>query len=140
MADGKKVKWGVLGVASIAMRKVIPGMQKGALSEVAAIASRDLQKAKTAARDLGIPKAYGSYEELLADREIDAIYNPLPNHLHVPWSIRAAEAGKHVLCEKPISMTVNECRTLIDARDRTGIKIGEAFMVRSHPQWRKAFD
>jgi predicted dehydrogenase len=96
----KKVKWGVLGAASIAARKVIPGMQKGVYSEIAAIASRDKKKAEEAARKLGIPKAYGSYEELLQDREIEAIYNPLPNHLHVPWSIKAAEAGKHVLCEK----------------------------------------
>ena len=131
----KKVKWGVLGAASIAVRKVIPSMQKGAYSEIAAIASRDKKKAEEAARKLGIPKAYGSYQELFQDREIEAIYNPLPNHLHVPWSIKAAEAGKHVLCEKPISMTVAEARTLLSARDRTGMKIGEAFMVKTHPQW-----
>jgi predicted dehydrogenase len=110
-------------------------MQKGAYCEIAAIASRDKKKAEEAARKLGIPKAYGSYEELLEDTEIDAIYNPLPNHLHVPWSITAAEAGKHVLCEKPISLSVAEARTLIAARDRTGVKIGEAFMVKTHPQW-----
>jgi predicted dehydrogenase len=110
-------------------------MQKGEWSEVAAIASRDKAKAEKAAKELGIPKAYGSYEELLADPEIEAIYNPLPNHLHVPWSIKAAEAGKHVLCEKPLSMTVAEARQLIAARDRAGVKIGEAFMVRTHPQW-----
>jgi predicted dehydrogenase len=133
-----KVRWGILGVARIATVKVIPAMQRGAYSDIVAIASRDLQKARSAAGDLGIPKAYGSYEELLADPEIEAIYNPLPNHLHVPWSIRAAEAGKHVLCEKPVSMTVAECRTLIDARNRTGVKIGEAFMVRTHPQWLRA--
>src|SRR6267143_936668 len=131
----KKVKWGVLGAASIAVRRVIPGMQKGAYSEVAAIASRDKKKAEEAARKLGIPKAYGSYEELLQDREIEAIYNPLPNHLHVPWSIKAAEAGKHVLCEKPISLTVAEAKTLLEARERCGVKIGEAFMVKTHPQW-----
>src|SRR6202171_5377347 len=131
----KKVKWGVLGAASIAVRKVIPGMQKGACSEIIAIASRDKKKAEEAARRLGIPKAYGSYEELLQNQEIEAIYNPLPNHLHVPWSIKAAEAGKHVLCEKPISMTVAEARTLLAARDRTRVKIGEAFMVKTHPQW-----
>ena len=133
-----KVRWGVLGVAKIATVKVIPAMQRGACSEVVAIASRDPEKARRAAADLGIPKAYGSYEELLADPDIDAIYNPLPNHLHVPWSIRAAEAGKHVLCEKPVAMSVAECRTLMDARDRTGVKIGEAFMVRTHPQWLRA--
>ncbi len=131
----RKVKWGVLGVASIATRKVIPGMQKGSLCEVSAIASRDLQKAQTAAKELGIAKAYGSYEELLADPQVDAIYNPLPNHLHVPWSARAAEAGKHVLCEKPIGCDADEARELINVRDRTGVKIGEAFMVKTHPQW-----
>ena len=133
-----KVRWAVLGVAKIATAKVIPAMQKGEWSEVVAIASRDLDKAATAAGKLGIRKAFGSYEEALADPEIEAIYNPLPNHLHVPWSIRAAEAGKHVLCEKPIALSVAECRTLIAARDRTGVKIGEAFMVRTHPQWIRA--
>ena len=131
----RKVKWGVLGVASIATRKVIPGMQKGDWSEIAGIASRDLKKAEDAARTLGIPKAYGSYDEMLADPEIEAVYNPLPNHLHVPWSIKAAEAGKHVLCEKPLSLNVAEGRTLLEARDRCGVKIGEAFMVKTHPQW-----
>jgi predicted dehydrogenase len=130
-----KVKWGVLGAASIAMRRVIPGMQKGAWSEITAVASRDKKKAEEAARKLGIAKAYGSYEELLRDGEVEAIYNPLPNHLHVPWSVRAAEAGKHVLCEKPISMSVAEAKTLLAARNRTGVKIGEAFMVKTHPQW-----
>jgi predicted dehydrogenase len=133
-----KVRWGILGVAKIATVKVISAMQRGTHSDIVAIASRDLEKARRAAADLGIPKAYGSYEELLADREIEAIYNPLPNHLHVSWSIRAAEAGKHVLCEKPVSLSVAECRTLLDARNRTGVKIGEAFMVRTHPQWLRA--
>jgi predicted dehydrogenase len=110
-------------------------MQQGRFSEITAIASRDLAKAQSAASELGIAKAYGSYEALLADPDIDAIYNPLPNHMHVPWSIQAAEAGKHVLCEKPIALSVAECRTLVDVRDKTGVKIGEAFMVRSHPQW-----
>jgi predicted dehydrogenase len=131
----KKVKWGVLGVASIATRKVIPGMQKGALSEIAAIASRDLSRAQAAARELGIRKACGSYQDLLADPEIEAIYNPLPNHLHVPWSIKAAEAGKHVLCEKPIGLNAVEVGELMRVRDRTKVKIGEAFMVKTHPQW-----
>jgi predicted dehydrogenase len=135
-----KVRWGVLGVASIAVRRVIPAMQKGARSEIAAIASRDGSKAKRAARDLGIPKAYGSYDELLADPEIDAIYNPLPNHLHVPWSIRAAEAGKHVLCEKPIGLTSGEAKSLLEIRDRTGVKVAEAFMVRCHPRWLRVRD
>ncbi|MDP9147469.1 MAG: Gfo/Idh/MocA family oxidoreductase [Acidobacteriota bacterium] len=133
-----KVKWGVLGAASIAVRKVIPGMQKGRWSEVAAIASRDLKKAQSAATQLKINKAYGSYEELLSDPEIEAVYNPLPNHLHVPWSIKAAEAGKHVLCEKPIALNATEARTLLVVGDRTGVKIGEAFMVKTHPQWLRA--
>ena len=136
----RKTRWGVLGVANIAVVKVIPAMQRGERSEIAAIASRDLGKAQQAAAKLGIPKAYGSYEELLADPEIDAIYNPLPNHLHVPWSIKAAEAGKHVLCEKPIGLSADEAKQLRDARDRTGVKIGEAFMVRTHPQWLKALE
>ncbi len=110
-------------------------MQQGKWSEVAAIASRDRRKAEETARALGIAKAYGSYEELLADPQIEAIYNPLPNQLHVPWSIKAAEAGKHVLCEKPLSLTVAEAKKLVAVRDRTGVKIGEAFMVRTHPQW-----
>jgi predicted dehydrogenase len=117
------------------MRQVIPAMQQSQLTAVTAIASRNLAKAREAASALNIPKAYGSYEELLADPEIDAIYNPLPNQLHVPWSIKAAEAGKHVLCEKPLSMNVAEARSLIAARDRTGVKIAEAFMIRSFPQW-----
>jgi predicted dehydrogenase len=134
----EKIRWGVLGVAAIAVKKVIPAMQKGKWSEVTAIASRDRKKAEEAARALGIPKAYGSYEELLADGAVDAIYNPLPNHMHVPWSVKCAAAGKHVLCEKPLSMTVAEARELIAARDRYGVKIGEAFMVRTHPQWLRA--
>ena len=129
------VRWGVLGVARIAMKKVIPAMQQSALTPVMAIASRDLAKARAAAAELGIAKAYGSYEELLADPDIDAIYNPLPNHLHVPWSAKAAEAGKHVLCEKPLGLSTAEVRELMAVRDRTGVKIGEAFMVHTHPQW-----
>lgn len=130
-----KVRWGVIGVARIATAKVIPAMQHSAICEVAAIASRDLAKATAAATALKIPKAYGSYEALLADPDIDAIYNPLPNHLHVPWTIRAAESGKHVLCEKPIALSAAEARRLIAVRDATGKQIQEAFMVRSHPQW-----
>ena len=116
-----KVSWGVLGVAHIAIKKVLPAMQSGEWCDVAAIASRDLSKAKHAAEQLGIRKAYGSYEELLADPGIEAIYNPLPNYLHVPWSINAAEAGKHVLCEKPIGLTVKEVASLLEVRDRTGV-------------------
>ena len=130
-----KLRWGVLSTANIGIKKVLPAMQLGQYTTVTAIASRDLAKAKKAADALGIEKAYGSYEELLDDPEIDAIYNPLPNQLHVPWTIKAAEAGKHVLCEKPLSLTVAEARTLLDVRERTGVKIGEAFMIRSYTQW-----
>src|ERR1700679_748669 len=131
----RKVRWGVLGAAKIAVEKVIPAMQRGEWCEIAAIASRDANKAEQAAGDLDIPKAYGSYEDLLADPEIEAIYNPLPNHLHVPWSIRAAEAGKHVLCEKPLAMTKAEALTLLARQKQAGVKIGEAFMIQTHPQW-----
>jgi predicted dehydrogenase len=133
-----KVRWGILGVANIGVKKVIPAMQQGREAEVVAIASRDAAKAREAAGRLGIPKAYGSYEELLHDPDVEVIYNPLPNHMHIEWSIRAAEAGKHVLCEKPLSMNVEEARQLLAARDRTGVKVGEAFMVRTHPQWVRA--
>ncbi|MGA2722242.1 MAG: Gfo/Idh/MocA family oxidoreductase [Bryobacteraceae bacterium] len=136
----QKVRWGVLGVSKIATTKVIPAMQRGEWCKIAGIASRDRAKAQEAARSLGIPKAYGSYEEMLEDPEIEAVYNPLPNHMHVPWSIRAAEAGKHVLCEKPIGMNVAETLELMAARDRTGVVMGEAFMVQSHPQWLRTME
>lgn len=136
----KKVKWGVLSTARIGVNKVIPGMQLGQWSEIVAIASRDGKKAESVARKLRISKAYWSYEDLLADPEIEAVYNPLPNHLHIPWSIKAAEAGKHVLCEKPIATTVHDAALLLDARNRAGVKIGEAFMVRTHPQWLRTRD
>jgi len=130
-----KLRWGVLSTAAIGLRKVIPAMQQGEYTSVVAIASRDLAKAQEAAKAQGIPTAYGSYEELLADPTIDAIYNPLPNQLHIPWTIKSAEAGKHVLCEKPLSLTVAEAKSLLAVRSRTGVKIGEAFMIRSAPQW-----
>jgi predicted dehydrogenase len=133
----KKLRWGVLSTAAIGLKKVIPAMQLGEYTTVTAIASRDLNKAREAADGLGIEKAYSSYEELLADPDVDAIYNPLPNQLHVPWTIKAAEAGKHVLCEKPLSMTLAEARTLLPVQERTGVKIGEAFMIRSFTQWRR---
>ncbi len=133
-----KVRWGVLGAAKIAVEKVIPAMRRGEWSEVLGVASRDAGTAARVARELGVEKSYGSYEELLSDPEIEAVYNPLPNHLHVPWTVKAAEAGKHVLCEKPIAMSAAEARLLLDARDRTGVKIQEAFMVRTHPQWAAA--
>ncbi|CAN5714574.1 Gfo/Idh/MocA family oxidoreductase [soil metagenome] len=136
--DPSPIRWGVLGVAKIATGRVIPAMQRAAHCEILAIASRDGSKAEHAASRLGIPRAYGSYDALLADPDIDAIYNPLPNHLHVPWTIRAAEAGKHVLCEKPIALNAAEARTLLEVRDRTGKRIQEAFMIRTHPQWVRA--
>src|SRR5262249_10150496 len=114
------VNWGIISTAKIGTEKVIPAMQKSKHCRIQAIASGDLALAKKWAKDLGIPRAYGSYEDLLADPDIEAVYNPLPNHLHVPWSIKAAEAGKHVLCEKPIALDAREAQTLVDARDRTG--------------------
>jgi predicted dehydrogenase len=131
----RKLRWGVLSTANIALKKVIPAMQRGQHSTVAAIASRNLAKAQQAAKDLGISTAYGSYEELLADPSIEAIYNPLPNQLHVPWTIKAAEASKHVLCEKPLGLSAPEAQSLLPVRNRTGVKIGQAFMVNCHPQW-----
>jgi predicted dehydrogenase len=134
-----KVRWGVLSTANIGTQKVLPAMQRGQYCDLTAIASRDLTKARAEAARLGIPKAYGSYEELLADPEIDAVYNPMPNHLHVPWSIKALEAGKHVLCEKPIARSSAEAQQLVDAaRQRPRLKVMEAFMYRHHPQWRRA--
>ena len=130
-----KIKWGILSTAKIGLKQVIPGIQAGELGEVTAIASRSLDKAEVAASSLGIEKAYGSYEELLEDPDVDCIYNPLPNNLHMEWTIKAMEAGKHVLCEKPIGLTVAEVEEMIRVRDRTGLKAGEAFMVKSNPQW-----
>ncbi len=135
----RKIKWGILSTAHIAVEKVIPAMQLGAYSEVTAIASRQQEKAQTVAHKLGLAKAYGSYEALLADPDIEAIYNPLPNHLHVSWSIRALEAGKHVLCEKPIGLTAAEGEQLLDAAKRfPTLKVMEGFMYRHHPQWQLA--
>ncbi len=136
----KPVRWGVLGVSNFAVTKFIPGALLGNETQIRAIASRDLARARQAADALGIEKAYGSYEELLADPEIEVIYNPLPNHLHTPWAIRAADAGKHVLCEKPISLTTAEFRSLVSARDRNQVLVAEAFMIRHHPQWLRVMD
>jgi predicted dehydrogenase len=134
-----KVRWGILSTADIGLKKVIPAMQQGQYCEIAAIASRNLETARAEAAKLGIPKAYGSYEELLADPEIEAVYNPMPNHLHVPWSIKALEAGKHVLCEKPVGLSAAEAQELVEAAKRhPHLKVMEAFMYRHHPQWRKA--
>lgn len=135
-----KISWGVLSTAKIGVEKVLPAMQKGDRSRIDAIASRDMALAKDWASKLGIPKAYGSYEDLLADPAIQAIYNPLPNHLHVPWTIAAMEAGKHVLCEKPIALDATQASLLVEARERTGKIVAEAFMVRHNPQWIKAHE
>ena len=134
------LRWGILSTADIGVRKVVPAIMRSANSRVVAIALRSLERARAIAGDLGIPSAYGSYAELLADPNVDAIYNPLPNHLHVPWTVQAADAGKHVLCEKPLAMTAHEARTLVAARDRNRVHVAEAFMVRSHPQWHAARD
>jgi predicted dehydrogenase len=135
-ADVKKVVWGVLSTARIGRDRVLPGMKKSRLLEIRAIASRDQSRARATADALGIPKAYGSYEALLADPDIEAIYNPLPNHLHVPLTLQAAAAGKHVLCEKPIALTADEATALRAAAGK--VLIAEAFMVRFHPQWLRA--
>ena len=131
-----KVRWGILSTAKIGREKVIPGMQKGEYCDIVAIASRNIESAKAEAEKLNIRKAYGSYEELLSDANIDAIYIPLPNHMHVEWAIKCLEAGKHVLCEKPIGLTAAEAQQLIDAaKDYPKLRIAEAFMYRFHPQW-----
>lgn len=132
----KPVKWGIISTANIGVEKVIPGMLKSPEIEVVAIASRKLATAKSAAASLGIPKAYGSYAELLADPEIEAVYNPLPNHLHVPLTLAAVKAGKHVLCEKPFALTAKEAMKL--KKVPKGILVAEAFMVRHNPQWIRA--
>lgn len=129
----KKVSWGVLSTAKIGMEKVTPALQRSQWCDVRAIASRSLSGAQDAAARLGIPQAYGSYEELLADPGIEAIYNPLPNDLHVPLTLAAARAGKHVLCEKPMALNANEAAQLREVADK--VHIMEAFMVRFHPQW-----
>ncbi|KAA0140851.1 Gfo/Idh/MocA family oxidoreductase [Gimesia chilikensis] len=134
-----RIRWGILSTAKIGTVQVIPAMQQGEHCEISAIASRTLDQAEQTAAELGIPRAYGSYEELLTDPDIDAIYNPLPNHLHVPWSIKAIEAGKHVLCEKPIGLSSSEGQQLVDcAAAHPELKVMEAFMYRHHPQWQLA--
>lgn len=134
----EKIRWGILSTAKIAREKVIPAMQAGRFCSVEAIASRDEKLAKATAVSLGIPKAYDSYEALLQDENIDAIYIPLPNHLHVLWAIKALQANKHVLCEKPIALTAADAALLQDAaKQKPHLKIMEAFMYRFHPQWQK---
>jgi predicted dehydrogenase len=134
-----KIRWGVLSTAKIGREKVIPSIQQSKYGSVIAIASRDLTEAAKYASKLGIHKHYGDYEAILEDKEVDAVYIPLPNHLHVPWAIKALHAGKHVLCEKPISLSVEEAIQLKEASDKMPqVKIMEAFMYRFHPQWKKA--
>lgn len=135
MTTHRSLRWGVIGSAGIAVRSVIPGIRESARGDVVAIASRDLAKAQETANKLDIPQAYGSYEELLADPGIDAVYIPLPNHLHKEWTIRAAEAGKHVLCEKPIALTAAEAEQMAEACRAAGVHLEEAFMYRHHPRY-----
>lgn len=135
----RKVKWGVLSTANIGIQKVLPAMQKGEFTTIEAIGSANREKAESAAKHLGIPKVYSSYEEVLSDPEIEAVYIPLPNNLHVDWTIKALEAGKHVLCEKPISMDLEEAIVLQQFAEKyPNLKIAEAFMYKFHPQWIKA--
>ncbi len=133
------VRWGVIGAtANICTRRVIAAMQGCEHATIVALASRDEAAAQALAGQYGVPKAYGTYEALIADPEVEAVYNPLPNHLHLPWSTKAAEAGKHVLCEKPLGLSAAEVESFIEVRDRTGMQIQESFMIRSHPQWLRA--
>ncbi|MDX2018707.1 MAG: Gfo/Idh/MocA family oxidoreductase [Deltaproteobacteria bacterium] len=132
------VRWGILGASRFAQTKSVPGMMKSPLVHVVALASRDLAKAQTAAGALGIANAMGSYEALLADETVEAVYIPLPNHLHVPWAVAALNAGKHVLCEKPIALSAEQLAPLAQAQRTTGRLLAEAFMVRTHPQWQAA--
>jgi predicted dehydrogenase len=135
----KPIKWGVLSTSKFGINHIIPAIRASQTGTVHAIASRDAKTAAQTAESLGIPHSYGSYEALLADPEIDAIYNPLPNHLHVPWTIKAMEAGKHVLCEKPIAMNSAEAEQLLQkSRELPHLKVMEAFMYRFHPQWQQA--
>ncbi len=134
-----KIRWGVLSTARIGRMKVIPAMQKGKFTEISAIASRREESARETAKELEIPKAYGSYEVLLADPDIDAIYIPVPNHLHVEWTLKCLAAGKHVLCEKPIGLDAKAAERLLTASKKyPHLKVMEAFMYRFHPQWQKA--
>src|SRR3954469_10656216 len=134
-----KVRWGILSTAKIGREKVIPGMQAGAFCDIVAIASRNLEQAKAEASRLGIAKTYGSYEALLSDPEIDAVYIPLPNQLHVPWALKALEAGKHVLCEKPVALSAAGAEQLLRAAaQKPHLKVMEGFMYRFHPQWQYA--
>ena len=131
------IRWGILSSSSFAVAHIVPALLQCEGIELAAISSRSADTARALAAKFGIPRAHGSYQELIDDAEIDVVYNPLPNHLHVPWSIKAIEAGKHVLCEKPLAMNAGEAERLIVARDKAGLKAPEAFVIRHHPQWRR---
>jgi predicted dehydrogenase len=131
----RALRWGILSTANIATEKVIPGIQKGGRCEVVAIASRDEEQARRVADRLAIPRSHGSYEGLLADSEVDAVYIPVPNHLHAEWTIAAARAGKHVLCEKPLAMTSEDAQRMVDVCRVEGVRLMEAFMYRLHPTW-----
>jgi predicted dehydrogenase len=133
----KKIVWGILSTANIGVKRVIPAILAGQRGRIAAIASRDPARAASIAARFRLARSYGSYEALLADPEIEAIYNPLPNHLHVEWTVKALDAGKHVLCEKPIGLDASEAEALVQARERSGKRVVEAFMVRFHPQWQR---
>jgi predicted dehydrogenase len=135
-----KVQWGVLSTANIGVKRVIPAIIAGRRGTVAAIASRDSDRAARVAAAFGIARSHGSYQALLDDPKIEAIYNPLPNHLHVEWTVKALDAGKHVLCEKPIALNADEAAAIVAARDRSGKQVIEAFMVRFHPQWQRIRD
>ena len=135
MAPNRRLRWGILSTATIARTKVIPGIARAEHCEVVAIASRDIALAERVAAELSIPTAHGSYEALLADPSIDAVYIPLPNHLHATWAIAAAEAGKHVLCEKPLATTARDAERMIEAAERAGVQLMEAIHERLHPSW-----
>jgi len=131
----RRLRWGILSTADIARTKVIPGIRRAEHCEVVAIASRDAALAERVAAEHSIPTAHGSYEALLADPDVDAVYVPLPNHLHARWTIAAADAGKHVLCEKPLALTAADAERMVEAADRAGVHLMEAFMYRLHPSW-----
>jgi predicted dehydrogenase len=131
------IRWGVLGAAAIATGRTMPAMRDAPSACLLGLASRDRAKGQAAARALGIPRVYDSYDALLADGDIDAVYVPLPNQLHFDWSLRAMEAGKHVLCEKPLCLSAAQVQQLCEVRDRTGRHIEEGFGFRNHPQWAK---
>ena len=133
----RKIQWGILSTANIGIKRVMPAILSGERGAIAAIASRDASRAAEVAARFAIPRSYGSYEALLNDSAIDAIYNPLPNHLHVEWTVKALDAGKHVLCEKPLGINAPQTQAIVEARDRTQKRVIEAFMVRHHPQWHR---